>query len=215
MNARKYLVEFIGTFFLVATIGFTVLKPGDAGAMAPLAIASVLTAMIFAGGYISGAHYNPAVTIAVCLRGKCPPSDVIPYMLSQSIGAAAAAGVVLFIKGNPVVEAATPDVVRALVAEFLFTFALCFVVLSVGTAKGTAGNSFSGLAIGLTVLAGAFAVGSVSGGAFNPAVAIAITIMGLSLAANIWIFLVANFAAGVLAALVFKALNPEEVEAAE
>jgi aquaporin Z len=206
----KYLVEFIGTFFLVATIGFTVLKPGDAGNLAPLAIGSALMVMIFAGGHISGGHYNPAVTLAVFMRGKCPRADVLPYMLAQVLGAAAAAAVVLFMKGNPSVEAANPDIPRALVAELLYTFALCYVVLNVATARGTSGNSFYGLAIGFTVLVGAYSVGPISGGAFNPAVAVGITIMGLSQPANIWIFLVANFAGGALAALVFRFINPPE-----
>jgi aquaporin Z len=108
------------------------------------------------------------------------------------------------------VTAATPDVVKALIAEFLFTFALCYVVLNVATAKGTEGNSFYGLAIGFTVLIGAFSVGAVSGGAFNPAVAVGITAMGLSTVANIWIFLVANFAGAIVAAIAFKAVNGNE-----
>lgn len=210
MSIKKYLVEFIGAFFLVATIGFTVLKPGDAGNLAPLAIGSALMVMIFAGGHISGAHYNPAVTLAVFLRGKCPAADVIPYMAAQVLGAGAAAAVVLFVKGNPPVEAANLDIARALVAEFLFTFALCYVVLNVATAKGTSGNSFYGLAIGFTVLVGAYSVGSVSGGAFNPAVAVGITIMGLSRLADIWIFFVANFAGGAVAALAFRFINPPD-----
>jgi aquaporin Z len=207
---KKYVVEFIGTFFFVATIGFTVVKPGDAGALAPLAIGSALMVMIYAGGHISGGHFNPAVTLAVCLRGKCPQSDVLPYWAAQILGAALAAGVVMFVKDFPTVEAAKPDVVKALLVEFLFTFALCYVVLNVATAKGTSGNSFYGLAIGFTVLIGAFAVGGVSGGAFNPAVAVGITILGLSAVANIWIFLVANFAAAVAAAYVFLFVNPDK-----
>src|SRR5581483_1483401 len=141
-HMKKYVIEFIGTFFLVATIGFTVLKPGDAGAMAPLAIGSALMVMIFAGGHISGAHYNPAVTLSVFLRGKCPAADVIPYWVAQVLGGVGAAVVVLYLKGNPTVEAATLDIPKALLAEFLFTFALCYVVLNVATAKGTRGNSF-------------------------------------------------------------------------
>jgi aquaporin Z len=101
----------------------------------------------------------------------------------------------------------TPAVGPALLAEFLFTFALAFVVLNVATSKGTAGNSFYGLAIGMTVMAGAFAVGNISGGVFNPAVAVGISIMGLSSWGNIWIYLVANFAAALVAALAFKAVN--------
>jgi aquaporin Z len=207
---NKYVVEFIGTFFLVATIGFTVLKPADAGAMAPLAIGSALMVMIFAGGHISGAHYNPAVTLAVFLRGKCPRTDVVPYWVAQILAGVVAAAVVLFMKGNPTVEAATPDIPKALIAEFLYTFALCYVVLNAATAKGTSGNSFYGLAIGFTVLTGAYSVGAISGGAFNPAVAVGITVMGLSAIANIWIFLVANLAAGAAAGFAFRALNPDD-----
>ena len=210
MPVNKYLVELIGTFIFVATIGFTVVKPGDAGPLAPLAIGSALMVMIYAGGHISGGHFNPAVTLAVFLRGKCPASDVVPYWIAQIVGAVAAAFLVLFMKGNPEVTAATPDVVKALIAEFVFTFALCYVVLNVATAKGTEGNSFYGLAIGFTVLIGAFSVGAVSGGAFNPAVAVGITAMGLSTVANIWIFLVANFAGAIVAAIAFKALNGNE-----
>ena len=210
MRTAKYLVEFIGAFFLVATIGFTVLPPGDAGNLAPLAIGSALMVMVFAGGHISGAHYNPAVTLAVFLRGKCPAADVIPYMIAQVLGAAIAAAVALFLKGNPEVTADSPDILKALLAEFLFTFALCFVVLNVATAKGTSGNPTYGLAIGFTVLAGAFAAGPISGGVFNPAVAIGITVMGLSSLANIWIYLVANFAGGAAAAAVFKLINPDD-----
>lgn len=209
----KYLVEFIGTFFLVLTIGCSILPPGDAGNLAPLAIGSVLMVMIFAGGHVSGAHYNPAVTLAVFLRGKCPAGDVIPYMIAQVVGAAVAAGIVLFLKdvpNQPAVEVMKPDIMRALAAEFLFTFALCYVVLNVATAKGTSGNSFYGLAIGFTVLAGAFSVGAISGGAFNPAVAVGLTILGKSAIANIWIYLIANFAAAAAAAYWFKGINPTD-----
>ena len=205
----KYLVEFIGTFFLVTTIGSVVIEPG-AGALAPLAIGSVLMVMIYAGGHVSGAHYNPAVTLAVFLRGKCPAKDVPGYMIAQVVGAVAAAVIVLFLTNNPRIEAGKPDVIRALVAEFLFTFALCYVVLNVATSKKTAGNSNYGLAIGFTVLSGAFAVGSISGGAFNPAVAVGITVLGLSSPANIWIFLVANFGAAAVAANLFKLINPDD-----
>jgi aquaporin Z len=210
MAFNKYVVEFIGTFFLVATIGFTVMKPNDAGAMAPLAIGSALMVMIFAGGHISGGHFNPAVTLAVFMRGRCSAADLIPYWVAQVLGAGIAALIVLYMKGNPTVVAPTLDIPRALMAEFLFTFALCYVVLNVATAKATAGNSFYGLAIGFTVLVGAYSVGAVSGGAFNPAVAVGITMMGLSAVTYIWIFLVANFAGGAVAAVAFKALNPDD-----
>ncbi len=204
---QKYLVELIGTFFLVLTIGCTVIG-GGAGVIPPLAIGSALMVMIFAGGHISGGHYNPAVTLGVWLRGKCDTADVIPYMVSQVIGASLAALAVGFLRAGAPVTAGSPDVPKALLAEFLFTFALVYVVLNVATAKGTSGNSFYGLAIGFTVLTGAVAVGDISGGAFNPAVAVGVTVMGLSTWANIWIFLLADFLGGAVAAAVFKFLNP-------
>jgi aquaporin Z len=208
---NKYIAEFIGTFFLVLTIGCVVIGNG-AGPLAPLAIGSVLMVMIFAGGHISGAHFNPAVTLGVWLRGKCEAKDVAPYMTFQVIGAVLAASVVKFLKAGTAVAPLHPTTVPALIAEFLFTFALVYVVLNVATAKGTSGNSFYGLAIGFTVLAGAFSVGNISGGAFNPAVAAAISVMGLSSWPNIWIYLVADFAGGAVAAFAFNVLNPADRE---
>jgi aquaporin Z len=207
---QKYIVEFIGTFLFVLTIGCAVLNPGGAGNLAPLAIGASLMVMIFAGGHISGGHFNPAVTLAVFLRGRCPAADVPGYIVAQVVGGAVAGFVVLFLKNSPAVEPLVLDTVRALVAEFLYTFALCYVVLNVATAKSNTGNSFYGLAIGFTVLSGAFAVGSISGGAFNPAVATGLTVMGISPVASIWIYLVADFAGGALAAFVFKFLNPTD-----
>ena len=203
---KKYIVEFIGTFFLVFTVGCTVIAPG-AGALAPLAIGASLMVMIFAGGHVSGGHFNPAVTLAVRLRGKFPTSDVIPYWIAQIAAAFAAAWVVHFFKVETPSEAITMGVKAALLAEFLFTFALAWVVLNVGTSKGTAGNSFYGLAIGMTVMVGAFAVGGISGGAFNPAVATGITLMGLSSWGHYWVYVVSELAGGAVAALAYKVVN--------
>jgi aquaporin Z len=203
----KYIAEFIGTFFLVLTIGCTVIGAG-AGALAPLAIGCALMVMIFAGGHVSGGHFNPAVTLGVWLRGKCETKDVGPYMISQIIGALLAAFAVKFLKGTTVVIPLQPATAPALLAEFLFTFALVYVVLNVATAKGTSGNSFYGLAIGFTVLVGAFSVGNISGGAFNPAVAAGLSMMGVSSWSNIWIYLLADFVGSAMAALAFKAVNP-------
>jgi len=202
---KKYLMEFIGTFFLVLAICMTVI--GGAGNFAPIAIGSMLMVMIFAGGHISGAHYNPAVTLGVFLRGKCLASDVPMYMIAQCLGAVAAhfvSCILLASLGAEPATASTLSVVPALIAEFLGTFALVFVILNVATADETEGNSFYGLAIGFTVTACAYALGGVSGGAFNPAVALGVTFAGLSAWANIWIFIVANLAAGAAAAAVFK-----------
>jgi aquaporin Z len=131
-------------------------------------------------------------------------------MISQIIGATLAALAVKLLKGATAVTPLQPPIVPALLAEFLFTFALVYVVLNTATTKSTSGNSFYGLAIGFTVLVGAFSVGNISGGAFNPAVAVGISIMGLSSWPNIWIYLVADFAGGVAASGIFKALNPAD-----
>jgi aquaporin Z len=204
---NKYVAEFIGTFFLVLTIGCTVIG-GGTGVIPPLAIGAALMVMIFAGGHISGGHYNPAVTLGVLIRGKVKAADVVPYIVVQILGAIVAATVVKFLRAGIVVVPATPKVGPAFVAEFLFTFALVYVVLNAATAEGTSGNSFYGLAIGMTVMTGAFAVGDISGGAFNPAVAVGISVLGLASWENIWIYLVANFAAGAVAAVVFNLINP-------
>ncbi len=206
---KKYLTEFIGTFFLVFTVGMTVVDPGI-GALAPLAIGSALMIMVYAGGHVSGGHYNPAVTLAVWLRGRCATADVAPYWVSQIIGAVAAGILVIFLKGNPHILPGDIKIVPSLLAEFVGTFALAYVVLNVATAKATAGNSNYGLAIGFTVATMAFAVGGISGGAFNPAVATGITLMGIEKVSNLWVYLVADLSAGVLAAIVFKLVNPED-----
>jgi len=205
---KSLLVEAIGTFFLVLVVGMTVIAPG-AGAMAPLAIGSILMVMVYAGGHISGAHYNPAVTLAVWLRGKCPAKDVPGYIGAQLAGAWLAAFLVGVCKRDSLVTALEPAVVPALLVELAFTFALAYVVLNVATAKQTSGNSYYGLAIGFTLLAGAYAAGNISGGAFNPAVAVGLTLMGLSAIGNLWIFLLANLTGGALAAMAFRAAHPD------
>jgi aquaporin Z len=205
---NKYIAEFIGTFFLVLTIGCTVVGAGT-GVIAPLAIGAALMVMVYAGGHISGGHYNPAVTLGILLRGKVQPADVVPYWIAQFAGATVAALIVSKIfRAGVAVSPMALHVGPALLAEFLFTFALVYVVLNAATAEGTSVNSFYGLAIGLTVMVGAFAVGDISGGAFNPAVALGTSILGISGWADIWIYLVANFAGGVVAAIVFQLINP-------
>jgi aquaporin Z len=204
---KKYLVEFIGTFFLVFTVGATVITPG-AGPLAPIAIGASLMVMVFAGGHVSGGHFNPAVTLTVWIRGKCETRDVVPYWVAQIAAALVAAWLVGKIKmpgaAQPLMLAGWKP---AFVAEFLFTFALCWVVLNVATSKATMGNHFYGVAIGMTVMVGAFAVGGVSGGAFNPAVATGITRMGLSLWSNYWVLLSGEVAGAIAAATVYKFVN--------
>ncbi len=206
----KYVTEAIGTFFLVFTVGMTVIgHKADDGVIPPLAIGSALMIMVYAGGHISGGHYNPAVTLGVWLRGKCATFDLVPYWLAQVLGAVGAAFAAMYLKGT---GGASTDLLvgPALLAEFLFTFALVYVVLNTATADATAGNSYYGLAIGFTVMTGAFAVGAISGGAFNPAVAIGATVMGLIKVGQVWIHLVADLAGGAAAAGIFRLVNPPQ-----
>lgn len=203
---KKYVVELLGTFFLVFTVGNTVIGKCD---VAPLAIGLSLMVMIFAGGHISGGHFNPAVTLAVWWRGKCDTKDVVPYVASQIIGAVIAAYVVIYIQGT---RGTAGDVKlgQAFVAELLGTLALAWVVLNVATTKANANNSFYGLAIGMTVTAMAFALGPISGAAFNPAVAIGAMAMGLIAKGNLWLYIVACSLGGLIAGQLFKSLKADE-----
>lgn len=206
---KKYLVEFIGTFFLVFTVGQTVIDPG-VGSFAPIAIGSVLAVMIFAGGHISGGHYNPAVTLGVLLRGKIGTGDAVMYWIAQVLAGIVAALAVQLLKPAMPATGMAVSVGPALLAEFLFTFALVYVVLNVATAKGTEGNSFYGWAIGATVMVGAYAVGGISGGAFNPAVAVGASLMSVLAWSNIWIYLVSELVGGAVAAWAFRFSHPDE-----
>ena len=206
---RKYIAEFIGTFFLVLTVGCTVI-PSAAGVVPALAIGAVLMVMVFAGGHISGGHFNPAVTFAIFIRGRLEMKDVIPYWVAQIAAGIVAAFVAVWLVGKDGTPLEVTNIPAVFVAEFLFTFALAYVVLNCATAKGTLDNSFYGLAIGFTVMAGIFAVGAISGGAFNPAVATGAAVMKLLKFSDIWIHLVAELAAGLVAGLTFKFLNPTD-----
>ena len=206
---KKQLTEFIGTFFLVLTVGLAV-KMG-AGAMAAIAIGAALMVMVYAGGHISGAHYNPAVTLAILIRGRIAASEAILYMISQLVAAAVAALTVNYLADDAMPAETIKNIapVKALIGEVLGTFALAYVVLNVATAKATNGNSYYGLAIGFTVTAMAYALGSFSAGAFNPAVALGAVVMKMANPADSWIYLIGCFGGGTLAALVFKINNPE------
>src|ERR671931_542400 len=206
---NKYIAEFIGTFFLVLTVGCTGVG-APAGVIAPLAIGAVLMVMVFAGVHISGGHYNTAVSTAVLLRGKLAARDYVPYIVTQGLAAILAGLLVRGLDYGPANPLAVAGSGTMLVVEFLFTFALAFVVLNVATAKDTENNSFFGLAIGFTLASGAFAIGSVSGGALNPAVALGASVLGAFEWSNIWIYLIAGFAGGAVAAAAFRLTQPAE-----
>jgi aquaporin Z len=206
VHVAKLVTEFIGTFFLVLTIGLTVLGGSP---MAPLAIGTSLMIMVYMGGHISGAHYNPAVSLALLLRGKLPAAQFVPYVTAQVAGALVAAFTVNAILGKTFAPAPGDGVgtFGALLVEVLYTFALALVVLNSAATEKTKGNSFYGLAIGFTITAAAFAGGPVSGGAFNPAVGIGPTIVNALLGggtwSHLWLYLVGPLVGGALAAMVF------------
>ncbi len=196
---RKYLVEFIGTFFLLLAVFF---------AATPFGVGAMLIGVIYAGGHISAAHYNPAVTLAFWLCQKIEKKDVVPYIVAQLLAAALAAFIAMQLDkggaGNQLLSTGP-----AILGEVLGTFALVFVILNVAIAKGTAGNQFYGLAIGCIVIGCAYAFGSISGGAFNPAVAFSACLAGVFSWSNIWIYLLTNFATTAVAAYVFMYVEEE------
>jgi aquaporin Z len=210
---RKLVVEFVGMFLFVFTVGMATNTAG-AGALAPLAIGSVLMVLVFAGGHVSGGHFNPAVSTAVLLRRRMAANEFVAYVATQFAAAVIAGFVVRYVGGREA-HAAVASSGKMLIAEFLFTFTLAWVVLHVATARGTEGNSFYGLAIGFTVVAGAFAVGGISGGAFNPAIAVGAMVTGLFEWSNIWIYFIADFLGAAVAAYAFFFVLPAEKEAGD
>jgi aquaporin Z len=210
---RNYVTEFIGTFFLVLTIGLVVTGSSTASpiVLAPLAIGSSLMVMVYMGGHVSGAHYNPAVSLAVCVRGKLDARELIPYWVTQIVAGIVASLTFYAIAGKTFPLQPSVNVGRALLVEFLYTFALALVVCNAATAAKTAGNSFYGLAIGFTVVVGAIAGGGLSGGAYNPAVGIGPTVVhamfGGGTLRHVWIYIVAPLAGGLAAGYVCNFQN--------
>jgi aquaporin Z len=206
---NKNLTELTGTFFLVITIGLS---------RNPIAFGAMLMAMVYAGGPVSGAHYNPAVTLAALLRKKIGTGDALKYFLFQCLGGFLAALVIYFTFKKPMSPPAPAPgfayQLKPFLVEMIFTFALVTVVMNVAMSKKSAGNNYFGLAIGFTVMAAATAAGPISGGVFNPAVAIGPilmdTIEGGSSLNHFWIYIIGPFAGSLLAALFYPIMNPDE-----
>jgi len=216
---RALIVELMGTYFLVLTIALSVGTflggVNTAGSLAPLGIGAILSVMIFAGGHISGAHFNPAVTMTVFLAGrrKIDLSTAIMYVIVQLLGGVfGGLGAYSMTYAKGIAPNPNPKYLWSVFfAEYFYTFALCWVVLNTATTKSQKGNSFFGLAIGFTVLAGAIAVGDISGGVFNPAVATGLLLSnqlhGGSYLSSWWIYFVAELLASGTAAGIFYVCN--------
>ena len=209
---KNYLTELIGTFFLVLTVVLSVHYNSIPG----LAIGAVLMTMVYMGGPISGGHYNPGVSLGVAVRGKLSYGQMVGYWIAQLVGGilAALVGWLLVGRASVVGIHAFTDIgiARALIAEFVYSFALVLTVLATATSARTAGNSYFGLAIGFTVGAGVLAVGALTGATFNGAVGLGICIFGLSAWTNLWIYIVANLLGGIAAAFAFRVMSPEDHE---
>ena len=196
------IAEFIGSFFLYLIIGMCVAPPASAGVAVPLAIGVGLAALVYSCGHLSKAHFNPATTIAYTAAGTHTLKKSVPYILVIFAGALSSAVCLMIPEGLEQVNPLEIVRTKVILAEFLFTFLLMWVILNVAIAKGTAGNEFYGIAIGAIVAAGAYAVGPLSFAAFNPAVTLALCINGFlpwSALPLYWITqAVAAFTAGML-----------------
>ncbi len=203
---KATLVEFVGTFVLVVVFGLTLVPPG-VGPFAPLAIGLTLAAMMYAGGPVSGGHFNPAVTLGAWLRGRCGGRVVLLYVVGQLVGAALGGILVNYFRAGGVAATTTPvvhDLAKVGVVELLFTFTLVYVFLAVTLPARGVDSAFSGLAVGGAVLGGMYAGLPLSGGAFNPAIAVGMSLMGLGSLNLLWMYLLAELAGGALAAIVFR-----------
>lgn len=200
---KRFMAEFIGTFFLVLIACMTIAERSD---LAPLAIGFTLMIMVFTGGHISGGHFNPAVTLGVWFSHGIRGYQVILYILAQFSAAVVAAGVTGWLlpegyRARPLVFSSWSQV---MLAELFGAFTLVYTVLNVTVARVKANNGFYGLAIGLTVTAVTYALGGISGGIFNPALAVGMYIMGIVSKLQILTYFSGNIAGAVLASFIFN-----------
>lgn len=202
----KLLTECVGTFFLLLTVLLAADPVGGVGPLAPLAVGATLIAMIYMGGSISMAHYNPAVTLGFLVNGTIKPLPAAGYVVAQLVGAAAACAAFAVSGRTAWAPAPRADAspLAAWGAEILFTFALMLVILNVAASSKTRGNQFYGVAIGMAVIGGALCCGGLSGAAFNPAVGLAPNLLLKGAAAHTGLYGIAPCAGAVLAAIVFK-----------
>ena len=207
-TARKSLAEAIATFLFVLAI---IAAVNSESPLTPLAIGFTLAVLVYSTGHISGAHLNPAVSVGVFLRGGLTVTDFVAYLVAQFVGGALAA-LTSFAVWPAGAEAKVVEIGPAFFVEALFTLILVWVVLNTATSKDTDGNSFYGLAIGGTVFVGAATVGSISGGGFNPAVALGLSVGGYFDWASLWLYIVAPVTGAVIAALLFRVLNSDDAK---
>jgi len=221
-STAPFLIEFVGTCTLVFTIGTSTSETTGNPSHAPLAIGFSLMAMIFMGGHISGGHFNPAVTLGILAtgRGKMHWAKACGYVLVQVAGSVVGAFFVYLVTNpNRVFGPKIADdhsLPAAIILEAFVTCGLVSVVLNVATTKATSDNSFYGLSIGCVVIAGAYSVGNITSGAFNPAVAtgphLVAWIMGKPFATELWVYWLGPLLGAAVAAGFFRITNPKEYD---
>ena len=216
---NKFLVEIVGTFILVYAITSVATVYSGSGQLGVIAIglvhAFVLTAIVYAIGYRSGAHVNPAVTIGMLVAKKITRKEAVVYIVAQIIGAVIAAAVVFLIFGSEMAASVTePDegnVVRTLMLETVMTFTLVYVVLATTSSKNFKVGPLAGLAIGITLGLNVIFGGSITGGSLNPARSFGPALITWEFTYQ-WIYWVAPIAGGLIAAGVYKIIHTKEEE---
>jgi len=235
-----YLAEFLGTMLYSMTFAITTepntivehtsntgpaVSINESYFIAPIAVGFIVIAMIYAFGHISGAHFNPAITVAVWIRGFITPIDAAIFILVQLLGALCGSmlawiitDTVPFIMPGTDSDDGVPQG-RCLMAEIIYSFAICMVVINVATTESQRGNFFYGVSIGMTVASGLASVQKISGGCFNPAIGTALSITHSfkdhGTIQYIWIYLLGPVIGAVLAGFSFYVINSKEVEQAK
>ena len=201
---KKYSIEFLGTFFLLLISALT---------ENPIAIGLGLASLIYVGAHVSGAHYNPAVSIAMVIRGEINKTECFKYCIAQILGAIAGSFIYFLITNNVFEIQPDSDTTRTqfLIAEFIFTFLLVITILFVGTHPKLKDNQFYGAAIGLTVIASQYSIAEISSSVLNPAISIGPAIFNIfsGQETNISLdyspyYVFITILSGVFAAFIFK-----------
>jgi aquaporin Z len=212
LTMNKYITEFIGTFFWSLTL--VLAANNGAGNMAPLAVGAALMVMVYAGEHISGGHYNPAMTLALLMRNRVDRGDAIYYIVAQILAALVAAMIAVFLlncQGNVGIRPVQHDLLCCVLAEFLGTFALVYVALNVHHGGHDKERSpLQGLSVGFALTAMMYGLGGISGGAFNPAVAMSMMVADMADWGEWWIYLIGSVLGAAAAATVFAALTERD-----
>ena len=211
---KKLTAEFIGTFALVfCGTGAIIINEQSNGAVTHVGIAItfgfIVMSMIYALGNISGAHLNPAVSIAFTVARRFPLKSLLPYIVSQCAGAIAASATLKFLfPANELLGTTLPagSAMQSFILEFILTFFLMLVIVNVATGSKEQGM-FAGLAIGSVVLLEAMFAGPICGASMNPARSLAPAVIS-GHTENLWIYLTATTLGAIAAIPVWKYLTP-------